>query len=273
MKKKLFFTAVILFAALFAVSAFFLIRYYVQTGRSQKAYNELTQIKMQALEEAPSEAYDPETGELLPPALLEITDPNTGQTRLILPEYAPIYLMNPDTVGWIKVEGTNIDYPVLQRTDSKDYYLNRDFYGKWNSQGAIYAREQCDVSAPSDNVTVYGHNMKSGTMFAGLHKYNTKEFWQEHQYIQLDSLTERRTYQVMAVFSIDSTLESDFPYHLFVDAQEEQEFVDFVAQAKRYSLYDTGVTAQPGDKLITLSTCTGVNNVNRFVVVAKLVEE
>jgi len=271
MKKKLYIAAIILFAVLFLVSAFLLIRYYVQINRSEKAYKELAQIKQMALQQAEEKAPVSESGEKQEPAFVEVTDKN-GEPMLVLPEYAPIYELNKDAVGWIKIDGTNIDYPVVQRKESTDYYLYKDFYGKYNNQGTVYVREQCDVFAPSDNLTIYGHRTNAGTMFGALQEYKSKEFWQEHPYIQFDTLKEHHKYQIVAVFTIESTEDSNFPYHLFVDAADDGEFEQFVNNAKAIDLYDTGVTAVPGDKLITLSTCEGYGNLGRLVVVAKQVE-
>lgn len=264
MKKNLYIAAIILFAILFAVSAFLLIRYYVQISRSQASYDELIQIKDQA---KPLEQDEQN------PLMAVVVDQDTGENRLVLAEYAPIYERNPDTVGWIAIEGTNINFPVMHRPEDTDYYLNRDFYGKWNNQGAIYVREQCDVFAPSDNITIYGHRTNAGTMFAALQDYQKQSFWQDHQYIQFDTLTEHHTYQIFAVFTIESTQDSDFPYHLFVDAENDEEFDQFVTKAKGYSLYETGVSATPEDKLITLSTCVGTGNLGRLVVIAKRIAE
>ena len=267
MKKKLYIAAILLFAVLFAVSAFLLIRYYVQISRSQAAYDELVQIKDSV------QATMPEDVQENAPLMAVVVDPDTGANKLVLAEYAPIYQLNPDTVGWIAIEDTNINFPVMHKPEVTDYYLNRDFHGNWNNQGAIYVREQCDVFAPSDNITIYGHRTNAGTMFGALQDYQKQTFWQEHQYIRFDTLTEHRTYQIFAVFTIESTHDSDFPYHLFVDAQNDSEFDQFVTKAKGYSLYETGVSASPGDKLITLSTCVGTGNLGRLVVVAKQIVE
>ena len=191
-----------------------------------------------------------------------------GEPMVVLPEYAPIFERNKDLVGWIKIDGTNIDFPVVQRKESTDYYLYKNFDGEYSNQGTIYVREQCDVFAPSDNLTIYGHRTSAGTMFGALQKYQKEDFWRDHQYIQFDTVSERHTYQIMSVFTIETTEDSDFKYHLFVDAADEAEFDQFVTKAKAYSLYDTGVSAQPGDKLITLSTCVGYGDLQRLVVVA-----
>ena len=266
MKKKIYIAAVIVFALVFAVSAFMLIRYYAGISKSQAAFDELAQIKEQAQQQAQT---DPTAGQDSDPLMAVVADPETGEEKLVLAEYAPIYNLNPDTVGWIAIDGTNINFPVLHKPDVTDYYLYKDFYGKYSNQGAIYVREQCDVFAPSDNVTIYGHRTNAGTMFAALQGYQKKDFWQEHQMIRFDTLTEHHTYQIFAVFIIASTEDSDFPYHLFVNEEQPGDMDRFVTQCKGYSLYETGVSAGPGDKLITLSTCVGSRNVDRLVVVAK----
>ncbi len=268
MKKKLYFVALAVFVAIFLVSGFFLIRYFTQINRAEKVYQELADIKQQALAEAQTKAK--ENGESQP-SLEEVATPE-GDTVTILPEYAPIYERNSDTVGWICIDGTNIDYPVVQRKDTENYYLHRDFYGNSSNQGTIYVREQCNVDVPSDNVVIYGHRTNAGTMFGALQNYKKQDFWKDHQYIQFDTLTEHHKYQILAVFTIQSTRDSNFQYHQFVDAQGEGEFENFVSTAKSLSLYDTGVSAEPGDKLITLSTCEGASKTGRLVIVAKRVE-
>lgn len=271
MKKKIYIGLLILFGTIFLVSAFFLIRYFLEIHQSQKAYEELAQIKEDALQQAIEQAPVDENGVKQEPLMAEVTDKN-GEPLLVLPEYAPIFERNKDTVGWIKIDGTNIDFPVVQRKESTDYYLYKNFDGEYSNQGTIYVREQCDVFAPSDNLTIYGHRTNAKTMFGALQDYKSKDFWQSHQYIQFDTIFEHHRYQIVAVFAIESSEDSDFQYHLFVDAKDDSEFDRFVTNAKAYGLYETGVTAAPGDKLITLSTCEGYGNLGRLVIVAKQVQ-
>ena len=173
-------------------------------------------------------------------------------------------------VGWITVPGTKIDYPVMQTPNNKDYYLKRDFYHNWSDWGAIYAREACDVNKPSDNVVLYGHHMADGSMFAQLEtRYKRKSFWEEHQYLTFDTLYEKHTYQIIACFRTSANVGQGFPYHQFNEAANEEEFNAFIAEVKRLALYDTGLTAEYGDKLLTLSTCEYTLPNGRFVVVAK----
>lgn len=204
-------------------------------------------------------------------AFVEISDPVTGEPVKVLREYASVYQLNPDMVGWIHIPNTTLNYPVVQTPDEPDYYLHRDFYEKNNRHGTVYAHSQADLQTPSDNVTIYGHNMSDGSMFASLHKYTEKEHYDENPYIYFDTLYAHRTYQIISVFEIDVT-ESDFDYHNYVDTNAFS-FQNFVDNCKELAMYDTGVTAKYGDKLLTLSTCDNdyASDDIRFVIVAKLV--
>ena len=172
-------------------------------------------------------------------------------------------------VGWITVPDTKINYPVMQTPTKPDYYLKRNFYKKSSDWGAIYAREVCNVNEPSDNVTLYGHHMKDGSMFTGLDKFKQKSFWETHRTFQFDTLYERHTYEIIGVFKTSANVGQGFNYHLFVDAADEGKFNEFVSTVKSLAFYETGVTAQYGDKLLTLSTCEYTLSNGRFVVVAK----
>ena len=174
-------------------------------------------------------------------------------------------------VGWIELEGTKLNYPVMQTPDRENYYLKRDFYGNYSSRGCIYVDENCDVFTPSDNVTIYGHNMYDGSMFTALLRYHSKTFLENNPYIIFNTLLERRTYEVIAVFTTTASVGEGFRYHTFIDADSEEEFNDFVRTCKRLSLHDIEATAEYGDKLITLSTCEYTQTNGRFVVVARLV--
>jgi sortase B len=173
-------------------------------------------------------------------------------------------------VGWIKVEGTKINYPVMQTSiDNKDYYIDHDFNHRARGCGAIYVRETCDVFDPSDNVTMYGHHMKDMSMFAGLDYYRDKSFWETHQTFTFDTLYEHHTYQVIATFKTSANVGQGFSYHRFENAANEAEFNEFIKTVKELAMYDTGISAEYGDKLVCLSTCEYTLNNGRLVVVAK----
>lgn len=196
-------------------------------------------------------------------------DAPPGPTEpVLLPEYEAVYARNPDTVGWLEIAGTCINYPVMQTPDHADFYLKRSFDGAYSAHGCIYVRESCDVFAPSDNVTIYGHHMNDGSMFAALDNYRRQSFWQEHPTIRFDTLYAHHTYTVFAVFTTTATPGEGFAFHLFENAADEADFDAFVAQCKERSLIDTGITPLYGDKLICLSTCEYTLSNGRLVVAA-----
>ncbi|MBO5953714.1 MAG: class B sortase [Oscillospiraceae bacterium] len=272
--KVLFIAAIVLLVGIFLYSGISLLVYYLESRESQQVYNDLANLVEQARPDPkPGVSEGPDDPETPISSYVTVLDPRTGEPVELLSEYAQVYQRNPDLVGWISIEDTAINYPVVQSALNKvDYYLYRDFNGKSDSHGCIYVREQCDVFAPSDNLTIYGHRMKDHTMFGHLAKYEKKDFWQTHQHIRFDTLKERHTYQIVAVFTTTATLGQGFSYHLFVDADSEAEFNSFLASCKRLSLYDTGITASYGDKLITLSTCEYTQENGRLVVVAKRID-
>ena len=167
------------------------------------------------------------------------------------------------------VPDTKINYPVMQTPKMKDYYLYRNFDKMGSDWGAIYAREVCDINAPSDNITLYGHHMMDGSMFAQLDFFKKKDFWETHQTFSFDTLYEHHTYQIIAVFKTSGTTGKGFPYHRFVNAKTEAEFNEFITTIKGMAFYETGLTAEYGDKLLCLSTCEYTQDNGRFVVVAK----
>jgi sortase B len=187
----------------------------------------------------------------------------------ILFQYRALYEINNDMVGFIEIPGTRVRYPVLQSPTKPNYYLTRDFYKAGADSGSIYVREACDVNKPSDNVTIYGHRMINGTMFSDLHKYKDEWFFKQNRYIYFNTLTEYHTYEIFAVFQLEVNTVNSFNYHLFDDAENKDEFDQFVTSCKALSYYDTGITPEYGQKLITLSTCDRSIEDGRLVVVAR----
>lgn len=202
------------------------------------------------------------------------TQPTTEAPELndtMIFEYQALYELNNDMVGWLQIPGTIIDYPVVQSPYQANFYLRRNFYKEYATCGTIYAREKCDINKPSDNITLYGHNMGNGTMFADLHKYKDKTFWENNKYVHFDTLTEYHTYEIFAVFNTTADLTKGFSYHVFDDAADAAEYNKFVSTCKILSFYDTGITPQFSEKLITLSTCDKSIEEGRLVVVARRV--
>lgn len=197
---------------------------------------------------------------------------NKSTLRLpdILPEYKTLYQKNKKLIGWLKIDDTNIDYPVMQTSDN-EYYLDHNFNQEHDKNGSIFLDYNCSVYPRSTNMIVYGHHMKSGNMFGNLQKYARESYGQKHSTITFDTIYEKAQYQVMYVFRSQVYTEDDiiFKYYQFIEANSEAEFNSYMEEMSKLSLYDTGVTAQYGDSLLTLSTCDSSQTDGRFVVVAK----
>ena len=191
----------------------------------------------------------------------------------ILKKYETLYNKNKKLIGWLKIDGCGIDYPVMQ-TSNNEYYLDHNYNQEYDKNGSLFLDKDCDAAFPNDNMIIYGHHMKSGKMFGNLNYYSKESFWEDNKEFTFDTIYETGTYAVMYVFrsKIYSEEEIVFKYYQFIDATSENEFNSNMEEMANMSLYDTGVTASYGDKLITLSTCDSSEADGRFVVVAKKIK-
>lgn len=190
----------------------------------------------------------------------------------VLDDYKTLYEKNKKLIGWLKIDDTIIDYPVMQTTDNK-YYLEHNFNQEYDKNGSLFLDCSCSVFPRSTNLIIYGHHMKSGQMFGQLQKYAKESYYEKHTTIQFDTIYEKGTYEVMYVFRSQVYNEDDlvFKYYQFINANSETEFDSYMEEMAALSLYDTGVTASYGDSLLTLSTCDNSQKDGRFVVVARKV--
>ena len=202
----------------------------------------------------------------------ELSLHKTGKLELpdVLEEYQTLYQKNKKLIGWLKIDDTIIDYPVMQ-TSNNEYYLDHNYNQEYDKNGSIFLDKDCSIYPRSTNLIVYGHHMKSGKMFGQLQQYAKESYGKKHGVIQFDSIYEKGTYQVMYVFRSQVYNEDDFvfKYYQFIDANSKEEFDSYMKEMAAISLYDTEVTADYGDSLLTLSTCDHSQEDGRFVVVAK----
>ena len=267
--KIVYIAVIVILIGVFGFSAFQVGSYFLASRQQQNEFDELAAMKEQAAQQAtateettlPPET-EPQAEETEPQETTEATEPP------ILQDYAAIYEENNHVVGWIKIEGTKVNYPVMQTPEEPNYYLKRNFNGKYSEHGCIYAREECDINEPSDNITLYGHNMLDGSMFAALLDYEDKATWEYNPLIFFDTLHEYHVYKIFAVFKTTASIDEGFKYHNMIDALDEEDFNNFIATAKELSFYDTGITPEYGDKIICLSTCEYTLKNGRFVVAA-----
>ena len=182
---------------------------------------------------------------------------------------------NDEIIGWLEIEGTNINYPILQTKDN-DYYLTHNYKKEKSSTGSLFLDKDFDLINGSSNYLIYGHRSKQGLMFEDLMKYAKKDFYQDHTTIKFTTPTEDATYEIISVFYSRVYYKSEkdvFRYYYFVNSEDEQEYNEFVNNAKKSSIYDIEATAQYGDQLLTLSTCEYSQEDGRFAVVARKVKE
>lgn len=191
----------------------------------------------------------------------------------MLSEYYELYQRNGDMVGWIRIADTSIDYPVMYRNDDNEYYLHRNFDKEYSYSGLPFMDKDCDLAKPGDNLIIYGHNMKSGLMFAPLLKYENENYLSEHREIEFDTMYKREKYRIISVFRTQVGSQHEFKYYNFTDSHSEEDFDNFTDAVKKLSLYNIDESAAYGDKLLTLSTCSYDSDDERFVVVAKKISK
>lgn len=264
-RQFLYYFLIVLLLVVFIGSGIKVGSYFIDAKQQKVEYNALADMVAQAKKEPAAQSAPTDIPSLQDPT--EPTKSSIPTEPVILPEYVPVFEENSDLVGWLYIEDTPINYPVMQTPDRPNYYLKRTFKHERNAHGCLYARETCDINRPSDNITIYGHHMKNGSMFASLDKFLKESYWETNHTITFDTLYEHHTYTIFAVFTTSANSDG-FPYHQFEDAATAEEFDDFVAKCKSLAFYDTGITPQYGDKLICLSTCEYTHSNGRLVVAA-----
>jgi len=260
-KRRVLIVLIIIFAAVFAVSTYMLINYYWTGHEAEQAFDGLRM---------PGDAFaDPsyDTGD---PG--GAGDPDLYAKRQA--HYRDLYEKNHDFLAWLRVPDTDIDYPVMQTPNDRDYYLHRGFDKAYSASGTLFASDISDINRPSDVILLFGHMMKSGSMFGGLKKYTSKDYMEQHRIIFFDTLEEERVYQVFCVFTeaVNTGKASEFKYYQTSDFASEEDYRAFIAQAESKALYASGETAAYGDELLALSTCEYTHADGRLVLLAKRIE-
>ena len=181
-------------------------------------------------------------------------------------------LKNSDIVGWLEIPNTNISYPVVQGIDN-DYYMRRNYQKKYTIEGSLFLDKNYNWNEPSSNLLIYGHNNRgSSGMFVGLMDYKDESFYKEHNTMRFTTDKDDAIYDIISVFfsRVYYKREEDvFRYYYFINAENKEEFEEYISECKKASIYPIKETAEYGDQLITLSTCEYSQEDGRFVVVAR----
>lgn len=241
-----------LFAALFLLSGYRLLSWYWDRLESRQEFERVEALLGSGIDSGISGVAD------------------DGAEPPILGKYRAVYEVNKDFVGWITIEDTKIDYPVMQSPEAPDYYLKHSFEKEYRESGVPYMQWNCELLS-SDNLILYGHSMKDGTMFAALKEYKSEEFYREHALIRFDSKYSCGVYEVVAAFATTAN-EGGFRFNSFVNAKDQADFDTYIKTCKELTPYEIEATAQYGDRLLTLSTCEYTHENGRMVVVARKIE-
>ena len=222
--------------------------------QEQNTFDQLTMLVMSTVPEESAESGPAEQPKAK--AVTDATEPEPAERNL-----APLFEQNRDCIGWLCIPGTTLDYPVMHTPGSPLKYLRRDFFGNRSQSGVPFLDWRCTLT--DDNLILYGHNMKSGTMFAGITAYRNQNYRDSHPVIEFETEQGCVCYTIFAVIRLRKTDR----WYSFLRAEDEDSFCRAVTDIQSRALYDTGITPSPGQQMLTLSTCYGSHDDDRLVVI------
>ncbi|MEM1485032.1 class B sortase [Oscillospiraceae bacterium PP1C4] len=243
--KEIFRKMILIIAVLvFVCSSTYIISFYSQSASNKKLSEDLASMYVEGMNETDMEN-------------VKVPD---GYPKDYQKKFANLYKINSDIAGWIKIEDTQVNYPVVHYTDN-DFYLRRDFNKKNNKHGVPWLDYHDKLNPQSDNYVIYGHNMTDGQMFGELMKYKGKDglaFLQSHPIISLADVYRDNEYKIFSVFitNIDESYGEVFYYNTYIDLKDPAAFNTFIDEVKARSYYDSNIDIKQGDQFLTLSTCS-----------------
>lgn len=173
----------------------------------------------------------------------------------------PLFEKNTDCIGWVCIEDSAVDYPVMHTPAEPQRYLRKNFDKEYSNAGIPFLDGGCTLDC--DHIIIYGHNMKNGTMFADITQYRNQEHRDAHPVIEFETEQGLKCFTVFAVVQINNT-DGWYDFHT---AADENEYNEQVAGIQSRALYDTGITPEYGQQLLTLSTCYRITKSDRLVVI------
>lgn len=262
----------IIFMTIIIISALYIFKFYKMSNEATEESQLLNEIDLETQEKANNSSNDIETknNEADGNTSKNIENNNIETTERML-KVKKLQKENDDIVGWLEIEDTNINYPVLQGDDN-EFYLNRNYKKEKSEKGSIFLDAKYNWNIPSNNLLIYGHNIINGLMFQDLLKYESQDFYKKHPNIRFTTEKDDKEYEIISVFKSRVYYKAEknvFRYYDFINAKKEEDYMEFVKNAKKASIYDTEVTAKYGDELITLVTCSYHIEDGRFVVIGR----
>lgn len=249
-----------------------ILTYVIKNLRAQKTYKELQSAVQESSEAGEPQLVSEPEAEISSPDI--ISDIVSEEPVEIPVDFEALWEHNEDVIAWIQIPGTVIDYPVMQSSSDaeEDYYLDHTYEHESGYPGSIYIQRLNNGDFTDTNTVLYGHNMKDGSMFAGLHKYENADYWEDHSIVYIYTPEHILTYQVFAAVTYSDIL--ILKSYDFTDEDEVQAFIDSLSSQRNMSdLVDDEVEVTPKDRMITLSTCIGSKPNNRLIVEAVLIDE
>ncbi len=221
-----------------------------------------------ALRDLPEATDAPPPAEAAPPALSAVVSDAPPQGQAFFSGKVKLLTdNNPDTIGWLDIPDTSIQYPVVQGKDN-DYYMTRTYEKKKSASGAIFLDCATSPDLSGFNTVIYGHNMKDGSMFNGLRLYDQQSYFDAHSRVILTQLRSKKHYKIFAAYTAQGA-QVDFIGYSAVDGESRSAFIKAIR--KRSALKSNQVVSRD-DKLLTLVTCTSGTHDWYWVVHAVLVE-
>ncbi len=259
MRGKLHRLITIILVAILLVSGAMVFRQWQADKKAKDEYDRLAQMASQTAEETTTEPVAAET---------EPAETEPVQEPYVSPiDFEALQKENPDTIGWIQIEGTQVNYPIVQGTDN-DFYLNHDFNGKESIAGSIYLDFESQGDFDGRNNILYGHNMKNGTMFKDVVKYKDEAFFNEHQYFTI--YTPEREIRLKAVAAYYGEAKPIVRKTRFVS---QESFDAFVQEMMSPCSYAEDVQ-YPARTLYTLVTCSyEINDARTFLFAVEVDED
>ncbi len=254
-KKIVLVFLMILFVLMFCVSVVLIVKEQVERQTDQDNFDKLNQLIQTDIDtETENNVHIVQEGEDATGVTIEPMEHERNLSLLIQE--------NSECIGWIYIENTRINYPIMHTPAEPEKYLRRNFYGEYSVSGVPFMDGA--NSMVDQHIIMYGHNMRNDTMFADLIEYTDPEFYKEHSEVEFETIEGVRTYRIFAVALIQATDNWYFDSW----SEDEESFNDKISYIQGCSLYDTGVRPKYGGQVLTLSTCYGNDDDARLVVVA-----
>ena len=257
----------VVFAGVFIFSAYQLGSTLYESYLAKKTYQDLNNLVEPTQEDPP---VNTDTNEVISTDGYFLVESKYNSAG-ILKKYEKLYSENKQMFGWLKMDGTRINYPVMYSPEDNEFYLRRNFYKNYSSNGTPFI--DATYSPNGYIMIIYGHNMNDGSMFHDLMYYRNRSFYKAHPTFEFDTVTEEATYEVIAAFNSEiysAEAENVFRFYNYTNLSKEKTYNYFVSQCKKESLYSTASTATYGEQLIMFITCSN-KTTGRFVVIAKKV--